>query len=145
TAPVIDQRPVATALALPKTETVIAPPPAPPAQPEPVPSAPPVKAAVPEPASQQPAPLPPRAIHQVRPELSPNVKAMLTHEVQVQVRVTVDAAGRVTDARALPVKGTVGEYVGKAAAATARLWRFEPSRPGEIVLEFRFAPEKRKF
>jgi outer membrane biosynthesis protein TonB len=44
----------------------------------------------------------------------------------------------------------VGKYLATAAAAAARVWRFEPARqddrpvPSELVLEFRFTPAKKR-
>jgi TonB family protein len=92
--------------------------------------------------------VPPHPIRQVRPQLQGNVKKMLTREVDIQVRVLVASSGRVTKAEPLGAKGAVEEYLGTAAAAAARAWKFEPARQdgrataGEIVLQFRFAPRK---
>jgi TonB family protein len=141
-----------------RNPTVLAqiPLPKPAAPPEPAPVTP-VPAE--RPASSQPAPpqrppnavVPPKPLQQVRPELPPNVRGMLSQEVQVEIKVTVDATGRVTRAEPLASKGAIAEYLGKAAATAALVWKFEPARidgkpaPGELILQFRFAPEKRKW
>jgi protein TonB len=94
--------------------------------------------------------LPPRAIRQAKPELPASVRNMVSQEVEIRVKVTVDAAGRVTKVESLAPKGALGEYLGTAAAAAARVWKFEPARqdghpiPAEVVLQFRFAPEKKQ-
>ena len=104
----------------------------------------------PEPSTPTPLPVPPKPIQQVRPELPGNVRHMLQSEVVVQVRVMVDADGRVIKATPLPTKSTIAEYAGQAAAKAIRLWRFEPSYsgsqpvPGELTLEFRFAPAPKR-
>ena len=41
---------------------------------------------------------------------------MLSQEVQVEIKVTVDATGRVTRAEPVASKGAIAEYLGKAAA-----------------------------
>jgi TonB family protein len=141
-----------------RNSTVLAqiPLPKPAAPPEPAPVAP---APVERPASSQPAPpqrppsvvVPPKPLQQVRPELPPNVRGMLSQEVQVEIKVTVDANGRVTRAEPVASKGAIAEYLGKAAATAALVWKFEPARidgkpaPGELILQFRFAPDKRKW
>jgi len=76
---------------------------------------------------------------------------MFSGEVQIQVKVIIDAAGKVTHAEPLVSKGAITEYLGKVAAAAARVWKFEPARldgqavPSELLLQFRFAPEKAKW
>lgn len=100
------------------------------------------------PPVSMPQPIPPKPIQQVWPELSAMAKGMVTREVVVQVRVVVDATGRVTAAEPVPGKGAVSGFLGKSAATAAKLWRFDPAQadgkpvPSEVVLVFRFAPSK---
>ena len=99
-------------------------------------------------AISQPVLQPPVPLRQVRPVLPPNVKAMLTGRVNVKVRVQVDATGRVNAAEPLNTAGSLGRFLGSAAASAARTWTFEPATmagrkvPGELTVEFIFVPER---
>jgi hypothetical protein len=92
---------------------------------------------------------PPRPVQQTVPSLSANVRALLTREYIVDVKVNLDSAGRVLRAEPVRTEQNVPGYLGTSAAAAARLWRFEPARrgavpvPSEIVLQFRFSPPPR--
>ena len=91
---------------------------------------------------------PPVPLRQVRPVLPPNVKAMLTGRANVKVRIRVDAAGKVVSAEPLDTTGSVGRFLGAAAASAARTWTFQPATtggrkvPGELTVEFTFVPEQ---
>lgn len=99
-------------------------------------------------SSSQPL-IPPKPIQQVRPSLSANLRALVSREVLVQIRVSVDATGKVTRTEPVTTRSAVAEYLQSAAANAARQWSFEPARsngkpaPSELVLQFRFLPEKR--
>lgn len=91
---------------------------------------------------------PPVPIRQVKPLLPPNVQRMLSSRATIQIRVQVDAAGKVTAAGPLATSGSMGKFLGAAAANAARMWTFEPANdghrrvPGELMIEFTFVPEK---
>jgi hypothetical protein len=92
---------------------------------------------------QPPSPSSPRRpIRQVRPELPPNVSAMLSAPVQVEVRARIDSTGKVVHAESLGSAGVLNRYLGTAAVSAAKLWRFEPGNKAEdtIILKFIFAP-----
>jgi len=151
--PALERRPVLQAQVVPPLPAVVTP-----GAPPPTVVASPAADSGKEQPAQVPAPLlvaaaptpvptiPPKPVQQIRPELPANVKRMLQSEVSVQVHVAVDAAGRVTKATPLPTKSAIAEYAAKAAATAVLLWRFDPSHrggqavPGEVVVEFRFAP-----
>jgi TonB family protein len=100
-----------------------------------------------QPASQ-PAARPPIPVRQIRPVLPANVKSMLSRRMNVKVRIQVDTTGRVVAAEPLDAEGSLGRFLGSAAAAAARLWMFEPATsgqqkvPAELTLEFAFVPER---
>ena len=128
--------------ALPSTLPAVGTPPAPvpqsPAQqPPPAEVKPEIKAVVVE---------PPKPLRQVRPVLPPNVRAMLTERITIQIRVQVDSSGKVTHAEPLSTAGRLGGFLGTAAVNAARLWTFEPATrgnekvAGEFMLHFTFLP-----
>jgi outer membrane biosynthesis protein TonB len=90
--------------------------------------------------------IPAKSIREARPAVPANLSSMITSEVQVDVRVEIDAMGRVTQARPLASTGPVSAFLVASARAAARLWLFEPARrgsqnvPSEMVLKFRYTP-----
>jgi outer membrane biosynthesis protein TonB len=62
----------------------------------------------------------------------------------IEVRVSIDATGRVTRVEAKPQRG-VNSAVRKSIESSARSWTFKPARqgdepiPSEFVLQFHFA------
>lgn len=91
---------------------------------------------------------PARAIIYPRPIVPPEVKAMISREIEVQVSLQIDAEGRVTSAEATRPEGSLGRTLGRIAADTVRLWRFEPGRqdgkavPSTMTIQFKFGPVK---
>jgi TonB family protein len=71
---------------------------------------------------------------------------MIWKEVVVDVRVKVDAAGKVVSTEATQMPGPMRPFLERTAADAARLWRFEPARlgdqkvEGEALIQFRFRP-----
>jgi TonB family protein len=67
----------------------------------------------------------------------------------VEVKVNVDAEGRVSDARPLNASGSSQRLLGPTAVQAAKLWLFEPARrdgqpvASETVLKFDFARQAR--
>lgn len=113
----------------------------------PAPAPPPSPSPSPSPSTISLPVQPPKPIRQIRAVLPVNVKALLSQEVQVQVKVSIDETGKVVRAEPLPQKG-IGGFLGVTAANAARLWKFEPARragqpvASEAVLQFHFGPEK---
>ena len=87
----------------------------------------------------------PRAIHRVPPVVPVSIKPRINGTIPIDVRVRIDAEGRVT-AAAPVVKQPSGlhAYLAGRAVEAARLWRFEPARengkpvPGSETIHFVF-------
>jgi TonB family protein len=127
-------------------------PPPPAAPPQPTPTIKVETAAVPAPEIPAPTRSPepgvisveytgPKPIRQIQPTLATEVRKLLFRTAEVNVKVDIDATGKVK--RAEVVSATF-PLVGGAATTAARLWRFEPAkRNGQnvesaMVLTFRF-------
>ena len=111
-----------------------------------------------QPASQTPptpdrtAALPymaPKPVHQVQPILPSGARSAVKSEVEVQIKVEIDAFGRVVKAEPLPVTEPVSGFLVSAARNAALLWRFEPARRGDqavasqLILKFQYRPADR--
>ena len=87
---------------------------------------------------------PPIAIRQIAPLVPENVRRSIKEDVIVQVRVNVDATGKVTGATPVEASNPVAEALARAAVSSIRHWQFEPARrggdkvPGDVVLSFTF-------
>jgi hypothetical protein len=88
----------------------------------------------------------PRTLHELRPVLSTAIRATMTSEVELQVKVKIDDAGRVTQADTLTATGPATRRLVDVTEKAARLWKFAPamrgseSVPCEAVVVFRFRP-----
>jgi periplasmic protein TonB len=71
--------------------------------------------------------VPARPVRQVKPATPSNVRKLISEDVQINVRVEIDATGRVV--RAEPVS-TKQDYLTSLALEAARQWRFSPARQG---------------
>jgi hypothetical protein len=86
------------------------------------------------PPSAQPATVtrsdytPPRPLRQVKPATPSNVRNLISEDVQINVRVEIDATGRVV--RAEPVSKGKHDFLTSLALEAARQWRFSPAREG---------------
>ena len=107
------------------------------------------------PAAQSPAPFSPKekpapksgtkgsVLEQVLPEVSPSAQHTIDGRLKVGVRVSVDAAGNVSEAK-LVSPGPSKYFAGKALAAAGR-WKFNPpvvdgqAAASEWVLRFQFS------
>jgi hypothetical protein len=106
--------------------------------------------AAPAPAPKAPPPVAtrvtePRAVHRVPPVVPMSIKPRIKDPISIDVRVHIDAAGRVTSAAPV-VKQPSGlhAYLAGRAVEAARLWRFDPARengrpvPGIDTIHFVF-------
>jgi hypothetical protein len=90
--------------------------------------------------------IPPRTLHELRPVLSTAIRATMTSEVELQVKVKIDDAGRVTQADTLTATGPATRRLMDVTEKVARLWKFAPAMrgsepvPSEAVVVFRFRP-----
>jgi outer membrane biosynthesis protein TonB len=70
----------------------------------------------------------------------------MTSEVELQVKVKIDDAGRVTQADTLTATGPATRRLMDVTEKVARLWKFAPAMrgsepvPSEAVVVFRFRP-----
>lgn len=125
--------------------------------PAPAPYAPPPESAsaaphetrpVQQPTADARAYVPPQPLTQTPPSISRNVRAMLTREIYVDVRVNLDATGRVISAKAEASDGPMAGFFIAPAVEAARRWKFQPGRlgnrnvPADIVVRFKFSPTR---
>ena len=74
---------------------------------------------------------------QVMPDVLPKALASIHGGFAVRIRVTVDAAGNVSDAT-FDSEGP-SKYFANAAMKAAQQWKFKPGQAGSWILQFRFA------
>jgi hypothetical protein len=90
--------------------------------------------------------VPPRVVHQVQPRLPSDVRLRLKSEIIIDIKVQIDAAGRVTEARPVAQTGHASLFLVSTAKNAALQWIFEPAKrgtqnvPSEVVLKFRYHP-----
>jgi len=90
--------------------------------------------------------VPARPTRQPRPVLPASARSLITSQVEVNVKVSINEAGRVTKLESLPGTLPVDESVASAARNAAAAWRFSPARrggqpvPSELILRFQFRP-----
>jgi outer membrane biosynthesis protein TonB len=88
----------------------------------------------------------PRALHGLRTNLSPAIRAMVTSEVELRIKVQIDDSGRVTEADTLTASGPATRSLLGVTEKAARLWEFAPAMrgsepvPSEAIVVFRFRP-----
>jgi len=130
-----------------KTEPRVIQKPAPASPPAPTPAAKP-KPAKPEPPKPTAAPTPPKPVEskptastdtdgvaRVMPDIPSSARRTIRGRVRVNVRVTVDPDGRVTQATSAPPAASA--YFTTRVLAAARSWKFPPaSAPSEWMLRF---------
>ena len=86
----------------------------------------------------------PQVTHQATPAVPREVRTMLTADVQLNVEVSIDAAGKVTDARLASSHGSFAGLLTIEALKAARVFRFRPAQengrnvPSVMTLTFRF-------
>jgi hypothetical protein len=87
---------------------------------------------------------PPEPLRKVVPRFAAESLQTITRPLTVEVRVSIDKSGRVTQADAAPVRGANLSFLEKVLTA-ARQWTFKPARqggeavPSEFVVQFRIA------
>ena len=113
-------------------------------QPEPQTEAPAPAESTPSPASLPPgnAPLNAEVVTQVLPDLLPTAVHSIQGKINVEVRVTVDSGGNVSNAE-FESEGP-SKYFSKAALDAAQKWKFKPAQPGgqpapsDWIINFQF-------
>jgi TonB family protein len=141
----------------PNTQTSSAPPPSSPQTPSPQASSPPAsptQSGQPAPGEQQSAQSSARAaqsgaasnpsdaneiVERATPQVAPSARRTISGKIKVRVRVVVDPAGNVTDAKLK--EGGSSKYFARLAVEAARRWKFAPAPDAnrrEWILLFAF-------
>ena len=90
--------------------------------------------------------VPPRALRESRPLLSSAIRAAMTSDVELQVKVKINDSGSVTRADTLNARGPATRSLVGVTEQAALLWKFTPAMrwavpvPSEAVVVFRFRP-----
>jgi hypothetical protein len=90
--------------------------------------------------------LPAKPTREVQPVLPAAVRSLIAAPVEVNVKVAINASGRVIGAEPLPNPQLVSSTLVDAARTAALRWRFAPAIrgtqavPSELILKFQFRP-----
>ena len=90
--------------------------------------------------------VPAAPLRKVNPVIDPTLKFMLSRETIVDVKVTIDAQGKVVKAEPVNRDGSIAGFIATASVNAARLWTFRPARrgdrnlPSDMVVQFKFNP-----
>jgi hypothetical protein len=101
----------------------------------------------PQPLPVTPALVAARPIHESLPSLPRAIRATVTSEVVVQIKIQVDESGRVVRMAPLGSTGPASQPMVSISEEAARQWRFAPAMRGnqpvasEVVLTFRYTPK----
>ena len=87
----------------------------------------------------------PRLIRQVDPVIPFALKSRITPDLEIEVAVTIDGNGKVTDAKLASAKGAAARFISDDVLQAARLFLFRPAQDNnrnvesKMVLTFRFS------
>lgn len=90
----------------------------------------------------------PKVVAQVKPSIPQGLNGLIRKDVVVEVHLSIDSTGKVTDADAPPGPDALYASLAKASVDTARRWKFEPARRGnrpvasDLTLTFKFTPAR---
>lgn len=90
-------------------------------------------------------PVPPVATRKVMPAIPGSVRYLAENAGEVEVRVQVDARGKVTNAALVRAEKSAGIFLSRYALAAAYQWEFKPATAGgkpvdgEVLIRFQFA------
>lgn len=96
---------------------------------------------------ERPGFTPARPLHEAPPEVPATLRRSLKHDVPVNVRVYLDATGKVHYAELLSDSAGENRDLAALAVFSARHWQFVPAQMGNeavpvaVVLRFRFGPD----
>jgi TonB family protein len=76
------------------------------------------------------------AIHKVLPEVPAKAQSTITGRVRIRIRLSVDAGGKVTDAK-LDSPGASPYFAGLSLKA-ARQWKFAPNAAKDVIVRFEY-------
>lgn len=83
-------------------------------------------------------------IRRINPTVPAGLRHLIQDPVSIEVRVTIDAEGKVVDAKPVNASGSSQKLLSPGVVQAARLWRFEPARKNgqrvgsETTLRFAF-------
>jgi TonB family protein len=86
----------------------------------------------------------PEVLRRVSPIITQSVHTQMKGDIEVDVKVLIDANGQVTDARVISTKGPLPGLLTNEALKASRSFQFKPARvndrtvPGQMVLSFQF-------
>jgi hypothetical protein len=109
--------------------------------PPPLPARPPLQLPVPLPGVSTYQP--PVAVVKTQPTFPPGLRNLIASRTIVEVKVTIDQSGKVTNAEAIP-QANISKDLLKWAARVALSWTFKPARNNhepvwsEAILQFVF-------
>lgn len=89
-----------------------------------------------------------RPIRRVRAVVPPNLRAVLTGDVEVAVTVRINESGQVTKVQSVQHTGPLGALVDGPAVTAAKAFLFEPARlggqavPSDMTLRFQFPRDR---
>jgi len=92
----------------------------------------------------------PHLIRPVNPAIPLELRSKITPDVQIDVAVTIDANGKVTDATLASTKGAAARFISGEVLRSARLFFFRPAQDNnrnvesKMVLTFRFSDRPTK-
>jgi hypothetical protein len=87
----------------------------------------------------------PRLIRQVDPVIPFALKSRITPDLEIEVAVTIDVNGKVTEAKLASTKGAVARFISDGVLQAARLFLFRPAQDNhrnvesKMLLTFRFS------
>jgi TonB family protein len=88
----------------------------------------------------------PHVIRQVNPSIPMELRARITPDTQIEVALTIDTSGNVTNAKIASMKGAATGFISAEVLRAARLFQFRPAQENnrniesQMVLTFRFGP-----
>jgi hypothetical protein len=87
----------------------------------------------------------PHLIRQVNPSIPTELRSRITPDLQIEVALTIDANGKVTEAKLASTQGAAARFISAEVLRTARLFLFRPAQENhrniesKMMLTFRFS------
>jgi outer membrane biosynthesis protein TonB len=85
----------------------------------------------------------------VNPSIPLDLRSKITSDVHIDVAVTIDVNGKVTDAKITSLQGGVARFISGQVLQAARLFQFRPAQENnknvdsKMILTFRFSSGQR--
>jgi hypothetical protein len=87
----------------------------------------------------------PHLIKQMNPSIPTELRSRISPDLQIEVALTIDANGKVTEAQLASMKGAAARFISAEVLRTARLFLFRPAQENnrnvesKMMLTFRFS------